>query len=632
MNRLFFFIMFSLCQISFAFGQGYVASELKEIVYQNNKLKFKPEVALTPIDGLTESPVWKVFWYDSNGWIDIQYYGQIDADVEFAIDYQLKSANTTVGVLALSLYTPPIRREGIKTTFTNITPSPNATNVSTSPEIPTSNDNVNLFLPFQFCAAGDIIPVVMTINKSDKNDFYTTSCLTDGDYLGIGWDRNALFTSNVKSYEITGSSHRELIWVQASNVSFESYDRTDPDNSTSENVIVYLYEGGEATADQLIGVDGNWFPPFTIGDNGLSDVFGPSDITNELDDQFIGQDAVAYRPGKGRDPNGIIFEPSVVEPAKEVPIKQFVHFENNGTGFVKSVRLANSLSDGYRNWAYQSCNNATKFPNCPTLPATPDDILLDAGTTGSGIAGSGQFQGLFLNYSGCQGTGNLTFLTQNDLKAGDKIKGISTITMYQFSGGQNTVDRLVTDKAYVVVKNRPDQQLGFFLGVKTFFNTMPLDSATPRQRDLGFAFVGRLPLSKMNWGNVRGSSSFKQSDLPHWWYQCELGLSIALPEQSSQQHHYNIDITPIKIRYAAPYSGDKMLGASLGYTGSLTFYRQVQSFNHTIDASLDVLNVLGQRGITLGIGAKGRSLKLDNVTHKFIQPYLYLQFNFARFR
>jgi hypothetical protein len=585
---------------------------------------------------------WQAFWFDSSGWIDTASYSI--ASTEFKIKHNPKNGSD-VGALAYGIYTPPVhKREG----FNPVTGTCVNTNFfDINRRIGTDQIGTSIFMPFHSVVNDDVIPVVVTIyrgtSKSLAKEEKVVVLSNDHDVLlGSGYDfknpenlRQGRFAPVV--FEQGENIKRVIFWLKAD-------ANGDADSSGFISCTVEVHTFNTTNAENFVNEANDWWLSNGIGNDkgGLAALFGSGgSISNPmLENEISPVVSTNYRKGGGRDPNGIIFSPAVVEPQKETAINATIGFTNDGTAMVDIIALTNSFTGkyGFQTQKYggqsRECNSNLKFicPDDVTHP-NPNAFIL---TGKSGLTGIGQASSLPLNepttfFANCEGNVMLKMKSLSTINVGDEIIGQTTIIMKK---GSFSAAPYTSSKEIVKVRRHPLKRLGMFIGLKYFVNdNTTWDSAMLKQRDMGLALTGRFALSKMNnsWDNLAKNNKIGAKDLPNWWYQWELGYSAAPIPLNDAKKQQNIDITPIKIRYMQA-KGGAAIGASLGYTSSLTFYESAKKISHTVDFSLDYGNLFGERGLSLGAGIKIRTLNLAANSYYFTQPYIYLHYALGRIR
>lgn len=609
----------------------------------SNELRFiPPETAeATCIPGVAGCK-WQAFWFDSNGWINIENYPI--ASTEFRTKHNPKPGSE-VGALVMGLYTPPVHKQGVFNPILGTCVNLSAWNIN--PRIGIDRIGTSIFLPFNSLVVDDVFPVVVTVLRDSKlslpKEEKVVAIVNDHDeLLGSGYNfknpsslRQGRFAPII--FEQGEAIRRVIFWLKA-----DGNGKVDTNGFTSCTVQVHTFN--TPNAENFISqADDWWISVNPKNDNGgLAAVFNDGgSISNPiLEHEILPEISTNYRKGKGRDPNGVTFSPAVVEPNKETPINASISFTNDGGSTINLVDLKNSFIGkyGFQTQKYgdisRECNNNSKF-KCPTggSHANPLDITLK---DGAGLSGIGMGSSLPLNepavfFASCEGSITLKINTLPTIKVGNEITGQTTITM---KNGSFSSPPFTSAIARVEVRKNPLKCLGMFIGLKSFVNdNTSLDSTELKQRDIGLALTGRFALSKMkeSWDNLANKNKIAAKDLPNWWYQWELGYSTAPIPLNDAKKQQNIDITPIKIRYMQAKRA-AAIGASLGYTGSLTFYESAKKISHTIDFSFDYGNLFGERGLSLGAGIKIRTLNLADNTYNFTQPYVYLQYGLGRIR
>lgn len=584
-------------------------------------------------------PAWSMFIAADDGWYQ---YGTLPNQTTQSILLNGKNNDSSIGigVLALSIYTPnyhPPKR----LIYTDPSHTLGADDINfPANDFPAGVPNLNsvkLTLPFSHVIAYDTIPIIATFSRKNATNSETIFVTPSGigeNYLGEGV--SILNVRHRPDEQISlvfgvGELHKRLfLWYRVEDIEENRFE------------VLASNEQEKAIAAQILSAENKPFYKSGSKLNGTSDNgAGRGAVINN---EYGTNSDVAYiRPGKGRDPNDLVFSPEEVEPGVATKIKATINFENNGTADVSKITMSHQFSGKFDPLTSNPLYDRTKYTHNPiTLRLDSLTCNRSGGIIGNCLMGLNMPALRDINpdsLGAARGYFSFDFYTLPTVKSGDEISGFAKIKMYDQNG---IVDALDTKYAYVRVKKNCRKKLGFFYGLKVFYNNTPLNRTfdLARQKDFGVALTGRFAISKMNtpWSELQNQPVLRVKDLPSVWYQIELGYSRTVGV--SGKEHGNIDLTPFELRFKVPLK-KIVIYPSIGFTSSFTYLQSKglgftdfakKHLSTTLFASIDFGNVLGQTGISYGIGAKYRNLNLDGTKYKFIQPFAFVHYTLGRIK
>ncbi|TNE50728.1 MAG: hypothetical protein EP344_17205 [Bacteroidetes bacterium] len=341
------------------------------------------------------------------------------------------------------------------------------------------------------------------------------------------------------------------------------------------------------------------------------------------------------------DPNGIFVEPQVLEPGTEqAELNYSVHFYNGGSATAQHIQVQVQVD------SLLSKNG----PDGPATTATyPDgfayDLILENvarwRVDTAGLPSLGQADNLGFSHE--LAYGHMDYRTQSRagriLTAGDTIRARATIDME--SSNVETNEAIVRVQALRIA-------YPCVWGLKGYYN-FRFDNAAFHRSGFNLALTMRKALCKMP--NPQNQYFFgkripKQA-LPSWWWQAELGYGLTNLQrrEGDSLRVGHLDLTPLLLRYIAK-KPDLRLGSltfkrgwglSAGYTvsyllhsnnglGSLSFGDRL---DHSFSASLDLLNLVGQPGLSFGFGWRWRNTAVTGQREWYDHPFVYAHYTFS---
>ena len=347
------------------------------------------------------------------------------------------------------------------------------------------------------------------------------------------------------------------------------------------------------------------------------------------------------------DPNGISVEPQVLEPGTvSAPLKYEIQFYNGGTATAWNIAAEVVLDPLLQNNGVGSPITLSQYPagfDFSTLLETTARWQ----DTSAGLPSIGD--SYKLGFSQEHAFGHIQYQVSTKanrvLNAGEKIRATAHIDMENSS--------VVTNEALVRVEHLSIRYPCVF-GFKAYYNFNVGNNAFHRS---GFnaALTMRKALCKMPNPQNRYffQSRIPKSELPAFWWQAELGYGqskLQRTEADSLQLGF-LDLTPVMLRFIAKKPDLRVgnlvfkrgWGLSAGYTSSFLLHGKGnggQSINlsnwsfgdrldHSFSASLDLLNLVGQPGLSVGMGWRWRNSAVTGQREWYNHPFVYAHYSFS---
>lgn len=361
-----------------------------------------------------------------------------------------------------------------------------------------------------------------------------------------------------------------------------------------------------------------------VNDNGFS-VTNPYHFPDEVTQHLSVKTSI--------DPNFIVVEPTVVPPGYQGSLRYDVHFANKGSANADSVRVLifqdNSLDPASANVAHELKFDASFI----TVTETADSITW---ATSFNLPHDTVPPGTNLGK---------VFLRINPKPAppaslyvhGDTIRTYAIIDM---DGSLDT-----TNIAKTAVREFKGVCLPAFWGIKAYFEYGLGGDTLLHKGGFRAALTWRKNLTRFKNYSIGQSSIL--IDKPTWWWQIELGggYSRLQPAEGIKLNVYRVDLTPVMIRWVSKpggpspshpffygFSGGYTLSGIVGTSGSGGSYSVSNSFGdrleHTLSASLDLGNILGEPGWSFGLGYAQRFTRITGQSESYGLGFIYVHYNF----
>ncbi|MEL7120234.1 MAG: hypothetical protein AAFO07_12360 [Bacteroidota bacterium] len=353
------------------------------------------------------------------------------------------------------------------------------------------------------------------------------------------------------------------------------------------------------------------------------------------------------RVNSARDPNNIIVEQKRLPPGEDFTLEYTINFENLGNDAAALVVLFPFFDDRLDIESVQSATGffrrsptADKNVDLTWLPNVPSWSFDPTGGKAFVLPSKSQAIEFGFNPEHAEGFVNFKVRSKPGVKfnVGDTIKTWALIRM--------DLDSVVTNVASTVIVDANDINfsLPWKFGAKVGINYLFEDSNWLRA---GFhaGITARKALGKVDY-SLKDNPVILVSDLPQFWYQPELMYSqIEINNSGFGALTWNsIDLVPLQIRWVPKINkllifGPRSLAVSAGYTASFSFSGELNDdsipdsgfLDHGIFLDLAIMNILGEKGISLGGRWNYRQMKLyetlvNEEWHSF--PQFYLHYNF----
>jgi len=357
------------------------------------------------------------------------------------------------------------------------------------------------------------------------------------------------------------------------------------------------------------------FTGASAGDSGVEN----SNFVDGLDELTY----LAISLNLASDPNAMSVYPEVLEPgATEAKLHYRVDFFNGGTATANNLAIDATIDNNQLNTG--TLQTASTFP-APLTQSFQGENTIRWATNAAGLLSLGQAQEVGFPDEHAFGFVNFTMITKPGLvfKAGDSIRARAHIQMES--------SEVTTNEAIVRVKSLRMPAPCMF-GLKIYYNFRFDDEAFHRS-GYNIALTARKALGSMP--NPQNRYFFDpripKSEFPLFWWQAELGYgqtNLRNPEVDSFRLG-QLDLTPVLLRFIAKKPelmtfGNTVVkrgwGLSAGYTGSFLLHGKNngnkldlsdwsfgERLDHSFSLSLDLLNLVGQPGLSLGFGWRWRN-------------------------
>ncbi|MBL7776581.1 MAG: hypothetical protein JNK89_11300, partial [Saprospiraceae bacterium] len=369
-----------------------------------------------------------------------------------------------------------------------------------------------------------------------------------------------------------------------------------------------------------------------------------------FDGGFTGLSTQTIRLNWASDPNGITVEPQVLEPGVvSAPLHYEIQFYNGGSATAWNITAQVPLDSLLQPLGVGGPATLSQHP----AGFTYNRILETTAQWKNTNAGLPSLTDAYkLGFSPDLSNGHIRYgvstKTNRALRNGERILATARIDMEQSSVETNTavvrVERLRV--AYPCV-----------LGFKTYYN-FNVDAGAFHRSGFNLALTLRKALCKIPNPQNRYffQSRIPKSALPLFWWQGELGYGnskLQRSEADSLQLGF-LDVTPVLLRFIAKKPdlriGNTVFkrgwGLSAGYTSSLLLHGKANGvamdlgaldfgdrLDHSFSASLDLMNLVGQPGLSFGFGWRWRNSAVAGEREWYNHPFVYAHYSFShRFR
>lgn len=348
------------------------------------------------------------------------------------------------------------------------------------------------------------------------------------------------------------------------------------------------------------------------------------------------------------DPNYMTVTPEIVEPGtKNALLTYKIGFYNGGTATADTIRVDAHLEPALLHLpAFSELGHkGVTFPP-PTSGLQDGDHVIRWATNYAHLPSLHQSQTLGFDSLYCFGDINFTLQTKPNLilKAGDTIHALAHIRMER--------SEVTTNAAVVRVKHLYLKHPCVF-GLKFQYNLPREADDLSHRNGFNVALTVRKPLGKISNPENRYTFAARipKAAFPMFWWQAELGYgqtNLQQPEVDSFRLGH-LDLTPFLLRFIAK-KPDLRLGStgvkrgwglSAGYTASFLLHGQVngaaidwgnynfgERLDHAFSASLDVLNLIGQPGLSFGFGWRWRNTAITGERQWYQHPFVYAHYTF----
>lgn len=374
-----------------------------------------------------------------------------------------------------------------------------------------------------------------------------------------------------------------------------------------------------------------------VSDGGVANSFFEGGI-NELTRQTVALNWAS-------DPNAMTVFPEILDPG---PIQTEPHYEitffNGGTATANKLQVdadidKNRLQTG-------TLIKLSSQPQVLSQSFANEHNTVRWATNSAALPSLGQAQDVGFPDSLTFGHIRFSMQTQTglNLKEGDVIKAKATINM------ENST--VTTNEANIRIQSVRIPYpcvVGLKLGVN-----LPRDATLSHRSGFNLALTLRKALCRVpNPGNrYLFENRIPKAALPAFWWQGELGYGQTRLQRADGDSLRlgHLDITPVMLRFIAK-KPDLRLGSmgvkrgwglSAGYTTSLLLHGKAngQAINwsgwsfgdrldHAFSASLDLLNLLGQPGLSFGFGWRWRNTAAAGKREWYDHPFVYAHYTFS---
>lgn len=411
----------------------------------------------------------------------------------------------------------------------------------------------------------------------------------------------------------------------------------DPVNPSLKTTIV------EAAIDW----DASRRPPPT-GNKGAFDLgFGnKDDLFVDNPESVLALDRQLFSITSSRDPNSIALSPLIIPPGKGGRLLDgVIKAQNMGSAGAKKIVIKPVVDNDLEFNSLKATSLAIE--NRPNVLLSPEENVNLSQSTSSWtmnakpeagmryiLASYGEFNTDSATLKATIASLHFTVNTpeRKRLRIGDEIKMKALIRM--------DFDSVWTNTAVVKVDLPVKLPLTIGLKVEKGFNAGSIFNGSQR-----IALTARWAL--------RGMSDYYSTrriiplhELPVLWYQAELGYqeSNLTLDVDDKYKLRQIALTPIMLRFVPRLpkipniSHQRYLGLSVSYDAAYTYKSTLNGvdFNpvglkehlmHGFSASLDMLNILGYRGVSAGIGNRWQYGQLQGQSFRVSYPFFYVHYN-----
>ncbi|MCS7036701.1 MAG: hypothetical protein NZM41_08565, partial [Saprospiraceae bacterium] len=348
------------------------------------------------------------------------------------------------------------------------------------------------------------------------------------------------------------------------------------------------------------------------------------------------------------DPNYIEVSPRYLTPGtKDATLTYTIGFYNGGSATADTLRVNAHIERAHLNPTMPAVQSSRPVFSVPTTASVGADHVIRWAHNDANLPSLGQAQALGFATHNCFGEVKFRMTTRPGyaFRVGDTISAIAHLRMERSFVSTNTDVLRVRERCLPAP---------CFWGIRAQHN-LPY-TYDPWQHNNGYslAITVRKPLGKVCGldDDAVFARTLPKERFPLFWWQGEVGYGQTSLTYNEQRNFYvgHADITPVMLRFVARRPRWRLgsiyfprsIGLSAGYTASLLLHGKengsaiswddvslTNRIDHSLSVSLDLLNLVGRPGLSLGAGWRWRNTALATSAGEWYQhPFAYAHYTF----
>ncbi len=344
------------------------------------------------------------------------------------------------------------------------------------------------------------------------------------------------------------------------------------------------------------------------------------------------------------DPNYIEVSPRYLAPGtKDALLTYTIGFYNGGAATADTLRVNAHIQRTLLNPTIPGVLSSRPLFPAPTIGTEGADHVIHWAHNNARLPALGQAQMVGFDSTNCFGEIKFQMTTRPGytFRTGDSISAIAHLRMERSYVSTNT------DVLRVRSRRLPSP---WFWGLRVQYNLLHTDGPWEHRNGYQVTLTVRKPLGRVCGldDNAIFALRLPKSAFPLLWWQAEVGYGQTQLTYNEQRTFNvgHIDITPLMLRFIArqPHLPGiaRSIGLSAGYTASFLLHGDengnalnwtgaplTDRIDHSLSVSLDLLNLIGKPGLSLGTGWRWRNTALATVAGEWYQhPFTYLHYTF----